>query len=216
MATQEAGAPQASPSELEIKELPSKDDMAAMKHDKLYVLRSKLKTKEAQDLVAQYEHRAFAREYVEDSPVVGTIGMIGAIPGYQAAKALGLTGSRSGASVGQAVEAAKGVGEGIVNAIKKPWERMWNDPNVPTQEEPKSKGTRPWERDWRVPKAFKTDKDIKAAVALSPTEQAVEDAKEQSPENIALLKKEIASTSDPKKKKILQDTLKGLINAAKR
>lgn len=141
-------------------DLPTKEQMAQMSHSDLIQLRDKNPSKEAQDAIAPYEHRAFAREYVAENPVTGTLGMIGAIPGYQVAKAAGLTKSRSGASVDQAVEAAKGVGEGVAKAADKivnPWEIDWNPVGqkaleaIKTAVEPVKQAVAsilPWQQDW--------------------------------------------------------------------
>lgn len=149
MADPQAGDPKPS----EVDTLPGKDKMAEMSHGDLYSLRAKLKTKEAQDIVAPYEHRAFTREYVEENPVTGTLGMVAAIPAYQALKSAGQTSSRSGASLEQAKQAAIGVAEGVGNAIQKPWERAWNNikealATAPPTVLPEKPSTKPWERTW--------------------------------------------------------------------
>lgn len=148
MATAETGNP---PPSKEIK-LPSESEMAAMSHSDLYNLRAKVKDSAQQETVSNYEHRAFAREYVEENPVSGTIGLTGAIPAYQTGKALGVIESRTGASLEQAKQAAIGVGEGLTNALKKPWERVWSKVEQAAPETAaavsKAVGKKPWEMDW--------------------------------------------------------------------
>lgn len=154
MATQEAGSPSVS----EVDKLPSKEDMAGMSHSQLYLLRSKLTEQKAVDLVAPYEHRAFSREYVAENPVSGTIGMIGAIPGYQVAKAAGMTGSdeqKTGPSLEQMKQGAIGVGEGVIKAAQKPWEMMWNGlrtafaPEKAPDRGAAQANLKPWEMKWK-------------------------------------------------------------------
>lgn len=88
----------------------------------MYNQREKATNQADQDKFANMEHRAFAREVVGDNPLMA-VPLLAAIPAYQAAKAVGLTNSRSHASVEQASEAYKGVGEGLM----KPWEKTWNN-----------------------------------------------------------------------------------------
>lgn len=142
--TQEAGS-QAT----EVKLLPV-SEMETMSHAQLLQARMKAKTPEEQKHIAPYEHRAFAREYVEENPVVGTIGMAVSIPGYQVAKGLGLHGSRTGVDTKQMVEGAKGVAEGLGNAIKAPWQRVWNKVEESLQPQQNKVPTKPWEKDWKA------------------------------------------------------------------
>jgi len=215
--TQEAGNQS---SKEEVKLLPV-EQMEKMSHSELYLAREKAATPEEQKHIAPYEHRAFAREYVEENPITGSIGLAVAIPGYQAAKAIGAHGTRTGVQGKQIAEGYKGIGEGLVNAIKKPWERVWNDTptTLPQQAPPGSQ--KPWEKyasvplppavsekptaqTQKAPVSFKTEADVKAAVQLTPEEQARDERINRSPENIAELRREIANTKDPKNRQILQ------------
>ena len=93
----------------------------AQSHSSLYMQRYGATTQEEQNALASKEHRAFTKEAVAENPAMA-IPLVAAIPAYQVAKAVGLTSSRSEASVGQAVEGIKGVGEGLAQAFKAPWE----------------------------------------------------------------------------------------------
>lgn len=66
-----------------------------------------------QGKLAPYEHRAFAREQVQRSPV-NALGLIGLIPAYQLAKLLGLHGARTGPSLEQMKQGYVGLGEGLL------------------------------------------------------------------------------------------------------
>ena len=98
--------------------------LASAPHSELYAMRSKAKTQEEQNQLANYEHRAYAREAVQDSilPPMAAVGLAAAIPVYQAKKVLGMTQSRSEPSLEQAKQAYIGVSEGLAASIKKPWE----------------------------------------------------------------------------------------------
>ena len=65
-----------------------------------------------QELLAPFEHRAFAREMVKESPVLGSIQMGAAIPAYQLAKLLGLHGGRTAPSFDQLFAGYQGLMEG--------------------------------------------------------------------------------------------------------
>jgi Transglycosylase SLT domain len=141
--TQEAGDQK----QTEVKLLPI-EEMEKMSHHALLEARSKAKTLEEQKHIAPYEHRAFAREYVEMNPVSGPIALAVGIPGYQVAKVTGLHGSRTGLQGKQVVEGFKGVGEGIVNAVKAPWQRLWNDTTTTLPQTVTPGSQKPWERSW--------------------------------------------------------------------
>jgi hypothetical protein len=115
-------------------------------HSKLYQARNTAKTQGEQDRIANAEHGAFAKEAVTENPAMA-VPLLAAIPVYQGAKALGLTKSRSSASVAQASAAYEGVQEGLKQAAKGPWDKMWGYVRVqaglpPT--EPKDVPTGPW------------------------------------------------------------------------
>lgn len=72
-----------------------------------------------QAMLGPMEHEAFAREYTEENPWVGAPAMLAAAPAYTAAKALGLHGGRSPASMNEIAQAYRGVGEGLQNVIRR-------------------------------------------------------------------------------------------------
>lgn len=82
-------------------------------------LRDALPDPVAQRFLAPYEHRAFAREYTMQSPILG-LGLIGAIPAYQAAKGLNLMGSRTGFDpLIQMGQGYLGMGEGLLGLLRR-------------------------------------------------------------------------------------------------
>jgi hypothetical protein len=94
------------------------DPFAMMSFDELRMLRERMPN--AQQFLAPYEHRAFAREYVMQNPALG-LGLMGAIPGYQVAKGLGLMGSRTGLGnpLGQMGQGYMGMGEGLLGYLRR-------------------------------------------------------------------------------------------------
>lgn len=134
--------------------------MAQASHSDLYNLREKAETKEEQNLIAPFEHRAYAREAIQESPIpiAAAIGITAGIPGYQAKKVLGMTNSRSDPSIEQMVEGFKGVAEGVASVVAEPWKQAWDYVSEKTQaikeaitpqESPKEDATAPWLKDWR-------------------------------------------------------------------
>ena len=59
------------------------------------------------------EHRAFAREWTKEQPLIAAPALLASIPAYTGAKALGLTKARSPASLNEMAEAYRGMWEGI-------------------------------------------------------------------------------------------------------
>ena len=86
-------------------------DPRTMPHAALYALRDRLPPEE-QARIAPYEHRAFAREVVADSPLMA-LSLIAGVPAYQVAKALGIARSRTRPSVEQLKQGYIGIGEGL-------------------------------------------------------------------------------------------------------
>ena len=66
-----------------------------------------------QGLLAGMEHRAYARETVQDNPLMA-LSLLVATPAYQLAKAAGLTNSRSAPSIEQMRQGFIGIGEGLL------------------------------------------------------------------------------------------------------
>jgi hypothetical protein len=93
------------------------DGLHNLDHATLYNMRAKAKSKEEQDKLAGYEHRAFSREVVKENPLMA-LSLLVATPGYQLAKAAGLTNSRSGASMSQMGQGLLGIGEGLYQRFK--------------------------------------------------------------------------------------------------
>lgn len=92
-------------------------DLERMSHEHLYQLRGQSSDPAYQRAIAPYEHRAFAREFAQEHPWIATPSLLAAIPAYSAAKALGLIRSRTPASLDEMVEAYRGLGEGLTNAL---------------------------------------------------------------------------------------------------
>lgn len=70
-----------------------------------------------QGMLAPPEHRAFAREWMAESPVLAGLSLPFAIPAYSAAKALGLHPSRSPASMDELFAGYHGWAEGLLNQL---------------------------------------------------------------------------------------------------
>jgi hypothetical protein len=66
-----------------------------------------------QQLIAPFEHRAFAREQAQTSPLSTAITMPFMIPGYAMMKALGLQSGRTPASIEQVKQGYIGLHEGL-------------------------------------------------------------------------------------------------------
>ncbi len=74
------------------------------------------------EVLAPMEHRAYAREYVENNPITGPLAMAILTAGYTPAKALGLTGSdekTTPASLDQLFGGFEGITEGVANNLRK-------------------------------------------------------------------------------------------------
>lgn len=94
------------------------DDLAKMEHARLYMLREKLKSKQDQNALAGYEHRAFAREAVGDNPLMA-LPIAASIPLYQLSKMIPGLESRSDASWGQTGQGLLGIGEGLARFFRR-------------------------------------------------------------------------------------------------
>lgn len=64
------------------------------------------------------EHGAYAELRVRDNPILGPVEQLGAIPGYTAAKLLGLMVGRSPPSIDEMAEAYRGLGRGVYANIQ--------------------------------------------------------------------------------------------------
>jgi hypothetical protein len=91
-------------------------DVGSMSHSDLYRLRA-LSPPEEQPSIAPLEHRAFAREWTQDNPVLG-VGMPLAALGYYLAKKTGAIQSRTPADMDQVFGAVQGTLQGYGLADK--------------------------------------------------------------------------------------------------
>lgn len=91
--------------------------LASMSHAELYLKRTRAGA--AQDKLAPMEHRAFAREFAQESPVKAAVSLPFAIPAYTAAKALGISKARSKASVEEMKQGFIGLAEGLFKRGKR-------------------------------------------------------------------------------------------------
>lgn len=90
-------------------------------HSELLDVRGKVdrNDKDLQNKLAPLEHRAFAREFAQESPIKAAVSLPFAIPLYTASKALGFQPkARSDASVEEMMQGYKGLVEGIIKAIE--------------------------------------------------------------------------------------------------
>lgn len=84
-------------------------------HEELY--RARRAPDADQGMLAPFEHRAFAREFAKESPLRAAISLPFAIPAYTAAKAAGLTGARSPASLDEMFAGFHGLAEGMLDQL---------------------------------------------------------------------------------------------------
>jgi len=70
-----------------------------------------------QSRLGPLEHEAFAREWVKDNPLA-LFSLLAAIPGYSAAKGLGLVKGRSPASLEEMAGGYRGVWQGLGERFK--------------------------------------------------------------------------------------------------
>ena len=66
-------------------------------------------------MLAPQEHRAFAREWVQENPFVAVPSLAVATPLYAAAKALGLIGARTKPTMHQVGQGYMGIYDGLKN-----------------------------------------------------------------------------------------------------
>lgn len=91
--------------------LTNKEMMAKMRHRDLVEMRFSAPPA-LQPEIAPWEHRAFAREDVQDNPL-SAVTLLGMIPAYQGAKMMGLMGSRTPASWEQFKQGNLGILDGL-------------------------------------------------------------------------------------------------------
>ena len=197
------------------------EQLSKMSHAEMANLRNTPNmSQETKDRYANYEHRAFAREVVQEKPAM-IAALPAAIPAYYAAKKVGVVDQPTGnpedntsnASLEQVKQATIGYAEGIGNLVNenitkplmKPWEKVYQKSvavvrditNVAT-------GNMPWDKVWQkedvsIAKPLSTPTDMK----ISPEVQAARDieagklrvheagGKEKAQSDIALLEKEL-------------------------
>lgn len=99
------------------------DQLAKMPWDELNKLRAVYRGQQDQLRLAPYEHRAYAREQVQQNPSMAPIyGLM--TPGYQALKlATGGEGSRTPASLAELKQGWLGTGEGLLAGIRNLYQR---------------------------------------------------------------------------------------------
>src|SRR5512139_3112815 len=73
---------------------------------------------EMQKLLAPLEHRAFAREFAQESPLKAAVSLPFAIPAYTASKAIGASKARSPASVEEMKQGYIGLLEGLLSKFR--------------------------------------------------------------------------------------------------
>ncbi|GAB3253173.1 hypothetical protein [Chitinimonas naiadis] len=101
--------------------IPSDDILAQMSWDALLELRKQYDgDKEAQNRLAPFEHRAYAREAVMAEPIRAGIGQSIMIPLYTLAKAAGIQSGRSDPSLKEIIQGYAGVGDGLISLGPKP------------------------------------------------------------------------------------------------
>jgi len=101
-------------------QLAQSGDLDNREHAELYGMRMK-GDRNANALLAPYEHQAYAREYVENNPFSGPLAMAILTAGYTPAKALGLTDTdekSTPASLDQMLGGFKGIGQGISSNLR--------------------------------------------------------------------------------------------------
>jgi len=87
------------------------EQLAIMQHADLYRMRNQQGAN--QSLLGPMEHRAFAREFAQESPLSAAISLPFAIPAYSLSKKLGITNARSPASFEEMRQAYLGLLEGL-------------------------------------------------------------------------------------------------------
>lgn len=82
-------------------------------------MRDRTRDPQEQNAISPYEHRAFAREWMQQNPLVAGVSLPFAIPAYTIYKALGLSNSRSQPSMDEIKQGYVGYGEGLLKALNR-------------------------------------------------------------------------------------------------
>lgn len=119
--------------------IPSSDQLASMSHMSLIGLRSKATTEEEQSKLAPYEHRAFAREYIEEKPEAALV-MPGMIMAYNVLRKAGVLKGRSDPNAKHIIEGLKGYVEGVGRTGRNIWKELntFPDPDEVWEESKKN------------------------------------------------------------------------------
>lgn len=88
--------------------------LSQMSHSDLYRMRQNYPD---QNAIAPYEHRAFAREWAQESPVAAGLSLPFAIPAYSLYKLFGAD-ARSQPSMEEIMQGYKGLGEGLLSHFR--------------------------------------------------------------------------------------------------
>lgn len=106
--------------------------LAQLSNSELMRMRNATTDPAEQQRLAPFEHRAFARESAQDTPLQA-VGLLAAIPAYQVAKATGLMSSRTGSTQpwAQMLEGYKGLAEGWTSAAKTGFGALVKKPTNP-------------------------------------------------------------------------------------
>lgn len=86
-----------------------KDQLKQLPHALLYQTRERI-PREQQGFISPFEHRAFAREVVQENPLMA-LSLAAAIPAYQGYKAV--MGARSEPSMDQVLQGYAGIADGL-------------------------------------------------------------------------------------------------------
>ena len=184
----------------------------AKSHSQLWLDRAKAGSREEQNALAPQEHKAFAKELVSDKPWMAP-SLAVAIPAYQVQKVL-TGGSRSDPSLKQVTEAYKGIGEGLADAVSKPWEiaKEWAKKLLQGDSQPgptnptNSRKKQPTEAPSGPSEGYKNEKEMKKAAQVDVT--PVTDTKAAIHRwkiDLQEIDGEISKTKDPKIKAVLKE-----------
>ncbi len=100
--------------------LPSPESLASTSWNDLLELRRKAgPNKELQNLLAPFEHRAYARETLAAEPSLkNLLGLLVSVPAYSGARSTGILGGRSDPSLEHITQGLIGIGEGVGQGAK--------------------------------------------------------------------------------------------------